>query len=79
MTQSTLIPISHLIWEQKYRFHAPDGGAETSIEASWRRVATAIAQAESEHSQAHWAERFYNALSGFEFLPGATPHLKSQI
>jgi len=69
MTLQTLIPISQHIWEQKYRFQAPDGIAEGSIEDSWRRVATAVAQAEPEAHRGAWAERFSDALSGFEFLP----------
>ena len=43
--------------------------AERSIEDSWRRVATAVAQAETEERREPWAERFYDALSSFEFLP----------
>jgi ribonucleoside-diphosphate reductase alpha chain len=69
MTPNSLLPISQHIWQQKYRFQAADGVAERSIEDSWRRVATAVAQAETEERREPWAERFYNALSGFEFLP----------
>ncbi len=69
MTPNALLPISQHIWKQKYRFHASGGVAEESIEASWRRVADAVALAEAEDRRGHWAERFYDALSGFEFLP----------
>src|SRR5512143_400722 len=56
--------ISRHIWETRYR--AP---GEADIHASWRRVAQAVAQAEtSEHEP--WAERFTTLQDGFRFLPG---------
>ena len=69
MKHNALLPISKHIWEQKYRFQASDGAAENSVEGSWRRVADAVAQAEIEELRGLWAERFYDALSGFAFLP----------
>ncbi|MDO9385326.1 MAG: adenosylcobalamin-dependent ribonucleoside-diphosphate reductase [Thiobacillus sp.] len=56
--------ISRHIWETRYR--AP---GEADIGASWRRVANAIAAAESGERE-RWAERFYRLLDGFRFLPG---------
>jgi ribonucleoside-diphosphate reductase alpha chain len=47
MMLEQLPPISRQIWEQKYRFVKQDGTAEASIEESWRRVARAVAKAES--------------------------------
>jgi ribonucleoside-diphosphate reductase alpha chain len=56
--------ISRYIWETRYR-----AAGEPDIRASWRRVAQAIAQAEtSEHVQ--WTERFTALLDDFRFLPG---------
>ncbi|MFZ3040705.1 MAG: adenosylcobalamin-dependent ribonucleoside-diphosphate reductase [Thiobacillus sp.] len=56
--------ISRHVWVTRYR--AP---GETDIGAGWRRVAQAIAAAESgERTQ--WAERFYRLLDQFRFLPG---------
>ena len=56
--------ISRHIWETRYR--AP---GETAIDASWRRVAHAVAAAEPRDA-AQWAERFHGLLEGFRFLPG---------
>ena len=60
--------ISQQIWDMKYRLKSPDGGAvDRTIEDTWRRVATALAAPEKD--PALWAERFYEALADFKFLP----------
>ncbi|HEX6842273.1 MAG TPA: adenosylcobalamin-dependent ribonucleoside-diphosphate reductase, partial [Stellaceae bacterium] len=60
--------ISQQIWDMKYRLKSADGAAlDKTIEDTWRRVATALA--EPEPDAARWAEPFYDALSGFKFLP----------
>ncbi|WP_119461437.1 adenosylcobalamin-dependent ribonucleoside-diphosphate reductase [Rhodospirillaceae bacterium SYSU D60014] len=60
--------ISQQIWDMKYRLKALDGAAvDKTIEDSWRRVASALA--EPEKDQALWSERFYEALKDFKFLP----------
>jgi ribonucleoside-diphosphate reductase alpha chain len=52
----------------KYRLKGPDGTAlDKTIEDTWRRVATALAAVERDPGP--WAERFYEALEGFRFLP----------
>src|SRR3989338_8147639 len=56
--------ISSHIWETRYR--AP---GEADIDASWRRVAQAIAAAEDREREL-WAGRFSRLLDGFRFLPG---------
>ena len=62
--------ISDEIWDMKYRFKRPDGTpVDETIEDSWRRVATALAQAEAPADRDAWAERFYGALEGYRFLP----------
>ncbi len=43
--------------------------SETSIDATWDRVATALAAAEPDDRE-HWAARFRDALAAFRFLPG---------
>lgn len=63
-TPASGIDISRHIWETRYR--AP---GEADIDASWRRVAHAIAAAEPR-DQDRWAERFHRLLTGFRFLPG---------
>ncbi|MEX0814281.1 MAG: ribonucleotide reductase N-terminal alpha domain-containing protein, partial [Dongiaceae bacterium] len=60
--------ISQQIWDMKYRLKAPDGApVDKTIEDTWRRVATALAAPEAE--PAVWADRFYEAMAGFRFLP----------
>src|SRR5271157_2055293 len=60
--------ISQQIWDMKYRLKAPSGEPlDKTIEDTWRRVATALAEPEREPT--FWAERFYEALADFKFLP----------
>src|SRR5512145_962518 len=62
--------ISQQIWDMKYRLKGPDGAPlDKTIEDSWRRVANALAEAEAPEVSAFWAEAFYEALSGFKYLP----------
>jgi ribonucleoside-diphosphate reductase alpha chain len=61
-------PIAQQIWDMKYRLKAPDGTPiDTTIEASWQRVATALASVERD--PALWQKRFYEALQDYQFLP----------
>ncbi|MCH7542497.1 MAG: ribonucleoside-diphosphate reductase, adenosylcobalamin-dependent, partial [Proteobacteria bacterium] len=65
---TSVAAISQQIWDMKYRLKAVDGApVDKSIDDSWRRVADALAQPEKERQ--YWAESFYQALQGFEFLP----------
>jgi ribonucleoside-diphosphate reductase alpha chain len=60
--------ISQQIWDMKYRLKAPDGAAvDKTIEDSWRRIAEALAEPETD--KAHWANRFYRIMEDFKFLP----------
>ncbi|MEE8533986.1 MAG: adenosylcobalamin-dependent ribonucleoside-diphosphate reductase [Alphaproteobacteria bacterium] len=65
---SNIAPISLQIWDMKYRLRDA-GGAPTdaTIEDSWRRVARALAAPEDEPGT--WEERFYQAMTGYRFLP----------
>jgi ribonucleoside-diphosphate reductase alpha chain len=56
--------ISARIWATKYRF----GPVEAQIEDTWQRVAGAVAAVEPVAPDA-WAERFFELMSGFRFLP----------
>ena len=58
-----LPPISQRIWELRYR----QEGRDATLADSFRRVARAVAQAESD---AEWAGRFEALLLGHTFLPG---------
>ena len=62
-------PLASLVWSSRYR-HTPQGAApEPSIEATWDRVARALAEAEPRDRDL-WARRFRAALEDFRFLPG---------
>jgi len=62
--------ISQQIWDMKYRFKGPDGApVDKTIEDSWRRVADSLAAMEAPEARAKWADAFYEALSGFKYLP----------
>ena len=60
-------PVSQRIWDMKYRFRDVSGASDTDLEATWRRVARALAAPEKDPEL--WAGRFEQALSGFKFLP----------
>jgi ribonucleoside-diphosphate reductase alpha chain len=60
--------ISRQIWDAKYRLKTPDGTpVDRTIEDSWRRVARALAEPETDRE--HWEQRFAAALDDFRFLP----------
>src|SRR5260221_4856741 len=60
--------ISQQIWDMKYRLKSADGAAlDKTIEDTWRRVAEALA--EPEQNRGLWAPRFFDAMTGFKFLP----------
>src|SRR6185369_1688637 len=62
--------ISQQIWDMKYRLKALDGTpVDKTIEDSWRRIATALAEVEAPEVREEWIERFYGALEGFKYLP----------
>jgi ribonucleoside-diphosphate reductase alpha chain len=63
-------PLAQEIWSSKYRF-APTTGAnaDDSIEATWRRVAQALAQAEAPELRKATAERFRTAMEDYRFIP----------
>ncbi len=60
--------ISQQIWDMKYRLKAADSApVDKTIEDTWRRVARALAAPEQDAGL--WAERFYEAMEDFRFLP----------
>ncbi|MFE0754952.1 LAGLIDADG family homing endonuclease [Inquilinus sp. NPDC058860] len=60
--------IATQIWDMKYRLKQPDGSpVDSTIEDSWRRVAAAVAAAESDPKL--WTERFLGILRGHHYLP----------
>jgi ribonucleoside-diphosphate reductase alpha chain len=65
-----LDPISAEIWDMKYRFKRPDGApVDETVEASWQRVAKAVAEAEKPKDRAKWAKAFEGLLKNYRFLP----------
>jgi ribonucleoside-diphosphate reductase alpha chain len=51
------------IWAQKYRLTRKDGSAvDDSVDATWQRVARALADVETEEIREHWYQRFLWAL-----------------
>ncbi|HVY86106.1 MAG TPA: adenosylcobalamin-dependent ribonucleoside-diphosphate reductase [Caulobacterales bacterium] len=60
--------ISGEIWNAKYRFRH-DGGGDADIEATWARVAEAVALAEPAKARKLWRGRFEEALKDYKFLP----------
>ncbi|MCT8330341.1 adenosylcobalamin-dependent ribonucleoside-diphosphate reductase [Albidovulum sediminis] len=61
-------PIAEQIWDMKYRLKEADGTpVDVTVEDTWRRIARALAEVEKDPAQ--WEGRFYDALSGFRYLP----------
>ena len=61
--------ISAEIWNAKYRFLGDGNRGDADVEATWARIAAAIAEAEPARARRLWRERFEEALSEFRFLP----------
>jgi ribonucleoside-diphosphate reductase alpha chain len=67
---SYLDPISAEIWDMKYRFKRPDGAnVDETVEASWRRVAEAVAEAEKPQDRGQWAKAFESLFKDYRYLP----------
>ena len=55
--------IAQDVWDMKYRLKTEDGTAvDESVEATWRRVAKAAADAEESEKRTHWEARFFSLL-----------------
>jgi len=57
------------VWRTAYRLDE-DGHAERDVDATWQRVAHALAQAEPARERARRAARFHDLLASGAFLPG---------
>ena len=64
-----LPPISQQIWEMKYRLPLENGAVEASLEASFWRVAKAVAAAEKPELQQSYARQFFDVMADLRFLP----------
>ncbi len=61
-----LTSISQHVWRERFR-----SASDASVEDTWRRVAAAVAAAEaSPFMRRRWAQVFYDAMTGFKFVPG---------
>jgi ribonucleoside-diphosphate reductase alpha chain len=55
-------------WDTWFRWRDAVGLRDRTIDATWWRVARAIARAEGAHADA-WSRRFYDAFSRWQLLP----------
>jgi ribonucleoside-diphosphate reductase alpha chain len=62
-------PLAGEIWASKYRYQAPDGGGDASVEQTWARVASALAEPEPAAKRAVMCDHFLAALRDFRFIP----------
>ncbi|MEA2093299.1 MAG: adenosylcobalamin-dependent ribonucleoside-diphosphate reductase [Pseudomonadota bacterium] len=63
------VPVSRLVWDAKYRYRDARTVHDKDLDATWRRVAHAVAAAETQ-AQDSWEAAFYQLLRDFRFLPG---------
>lgn len=61
-------PVARHIWDAKYRHREGVVVCDATIADSWRRIAHALAAADSDAEM--WQARFYAILQDFKFLPG---------
>ncbi|MBY0565471.1 MAG: adenosylcobalamin-dependent ribonucleoside-diphosphate reductase [Hyphomonadaceae bacterium] len=61
--------IASEIWTAKYRFAPPQGEPEPDVEATWARVAAALAEAERPENRSCMRAQFLDALADFRFIP----------
>lgn len=61
--------ISKHIWESKYQYRDNDRVYDTTIEDTWRRVASALAKVEPNDYK-FWRQQYLNILEDFKFIPG---------
>ena len=62
-------PLAGEIWAAKYRLTPPGGAGEGDVEATWRRIARALADNEPASRREAFETEFYEALKDHRFLP----------
>src|SRR5690349_13522236 len=65
-------PISHEIWDRKYRFKRSDGAPiDATLDDTFWRVARAAAAPEKggKRAKEKWAQRFHSSIADLGFLP----------
>jgi ribonucleoside-diphosphate reductase alpha chain len=68
-TEFGTTPLSRRIWDTRYRYREGASVRDKDIEATWSRVAAALAAVEARDADS-WQEAFYRLLADFRFLPG---------
>jgi len=67
---TSLAPIAQQIWDMKYRLKTPEGApVDETVEATWARIAEALAEPEKPANRARYSAQFLEALQDFRFLP----------
>ena len=62
-------PISEQIWRSKYQYRSGGRVIDQTVQDTWRRVATSLAQAEPPQNRETTAREFYDAMEDFKLLP----------
>jgi len=62
-------PLAGEIWQSKYRFNPPGDDGDATVEATWDRVAAALAGAERPKRRPQLRAEFRAALDDYRFLP----------
>ena len=62
-------PVSRLVWDSRYRYRDAITVHDTDIDATWQRVARAVAAADVQERDSR-EQAFYRLLRDFRFLPG---------
>jgi ribonucleoside-diphosphate reductase alpha chain len=62
-------PVSRLVWDTRYRYRDTCTLHDKDVDATWHRVARAVAAAETQ-AQDSQVVAFYQLLQDFRFLPG---------
>lgn len=61
--------VSARIWDVRYRYREADKVVDRTPEDTWLRMARSLAGVERREQEV-WAQRYYDILAGFRFLPG---------
>lgn len=62
-------PISEQIWRSKYQYVAEGRARDVTVNDTWSRVATSLAQPEKATDRQNVSMAFYEAMEGFKLLP----------
>jgi ribonucleoside-diphosphate reductase alpha chain len=63
-------PFAGEIWAAKYRYAPPLGEGDGTLQGTWDRVASALAEVEAPERRQEMRQAFTSALQDFRFLPG---------